>query len=205
MGDNNQNSQYWGSRCLNGRCADASSGCASVGNANEHNVPTGQDNAWNGQQTASMNQGYTWNGSQSVPPGQNSAWGAQQVPPGGQAAPQVGYQATQNSQHQHAAQWANASQQQYVQPHLTYDSGKNHITAGLLAIFLGGLGIHKFYLGCNSVGFIMLGVTILGSIFTLGLAGMVMWVIGVVEGIIYLSKDQETFDRTYVYGMKEWF
>lgn len=199
MGGNNQNTQYWGSRCLNGRRADASSGCAPAGNANEHNVATGQDNAWNTQQTASMNQGYTWDGQQSAPMGQNSAWSAQQ------AAPRAGYQAAQSSQHQPTAQWVNASQQHYVAPRPTYDSGKNHITAGLLAIFLGGLGIHKFYLGCNSVGFIMLGVTILGSIFTLGLAGMVMWVIGVVEGIIYLSKDQETFDRTYVYGMKEWF
>jgi TM2 domain-containing membrane protein YozV len=92
-----------------------------------------------------------------------------------------------------------------AQPYAGYRSGKDHIVAGLLAIFLGGLGIHKFYLGYHSVGFIMLGVTILGSIFTIGLAGLVMEVIGIVEGITYLSKDQQTFDSTYVYGMKEWF
>lgn len=91
------------------------------------------------------------------------------------------------------------------QPYAGYCSGKDHIVAGLLAIFLGGLGIHKFYLGYHSVGFIMLGVTILGSIFTIGLAGLVMGVIAIVEGITYLSKDQQTFDSTYVYGMKEWF
>lgn len=92
-----------------------------------------------------------------------------------------------------------------AQPYAGYRSGKDHIVAGLLAIFLGGLGIHKFYLGYHSVGFIMLGVTILGSIFTLGLAGLVMEVVGIVEGITYLSKDQQTFDSMYVYGMKEWF
>lgn len=86
-----------------------------------------------------------------------------------------------------------------------YSSGKSHVAAGLLAIFLGGLGIHKFYLGYNSAGFVMLGVTILGSIFTFGLAGSVMEVIGIVEGVIYLSKDQQSFDRMYVYNMKEWF
>lgn len=87
----------------------------------------------------------------------------------------------------------------------TYRSGKDHVAAGLLAIFLGALGIHKFYLGYNSVGFIMLGVTILGSIFSFGLAGLVMGVIGIVEGVIYLTTDQQTFDRTYVYNIREWF
>lgn len=90
-------------------------------------------------------------------------------------------------------------------PASAYRSDKNRIVAGLLAIFLGSLGIHKFYLGYNSAGFIMLAVTIIGSIFTLGLAGMVMQVIGIVEGIIYLTQDQQAFDRTYAYGSKEWF
>ena len=33
---------------------------------------------------------------------------------------------------------------------------KNKTTAGLLAIFLGGLGIHKFYLGQNGLGILYL-------------------------------------------------
>lgn len=100
---------------------------------------------------------------------------------------------------------AHASTRLEDQPFAGYHSGKDHVVAGLLAIFLGGLGIHKFYLGYHSVGFIMLGVTILGSIFTIGLAGLVMEVFGVVEGIIYLSKDQQSFDNTYIYHVKEWF
>ena len=35
---------------------------------------------------------------------------------------------------------------------------KDHVAAGLLAIFLGVFGVHKFYLGCNQAGFIMLAV-----------------------------------------------
>ena len=105
-------------------------------------------------------------------------------------------------QHPGAAPYAQRGVSAY--PYVRH-SGKDHVAAGLLAIFLGGLGIHKFYLGYNSVGFIMLGVTILGSIFTLGLAGLVMELIGIIEGIIYLSKDQHTFDWTYVYNVKEWF
>ena len=82
---------------------------------------------------------------------------------------------------------------------------KNKIAAGLLAILLGGLGIHKFYLGYNKAAFITLAVTVLGSIFTFGLAANVMWVLSVVEGIIYLSKSQTEFEQIYVAASKEWF
>lgn len=89
----------------------------------------------------------------------------------------------------------------YTQPVAT----KDHVAAGLLAIFLGVFGVHKFYLGYNTSGFVMLAVTILGSIFTIGLAAVVIWIIGIVEGIIYLSKSQSEFDAIYVANKKEWF
>ena len=41
-------------------------------------------------------------------------------------------------------------------------SGKSKITAALLAFFLGGFGVHSFYMGNNKKGFIQLGITILG-------------------------------------------
>ena len=82
---------------------------------------------------------------------------------------------------------------------------KDHVAAGLLAIFLGSLGIHKFYLGYNTPGFIMLAVTIVGSIFSLGLAGLAMVVISIVEGVLYLSKSQTEFEQIYVFNKKEWF
>ena len=89
----------------------------------------------------------------------------------------------------------------YAQPVVT----KDHVAAGLLAIFLGVFGVHKFYLGYNTSGFILQAVTILGSIFTLGLAAGVMWVIALIEGIIYLAKSQSEFDAIYVANKKEWF
>lgn len=82
---------------------------------------------------------------------------------------------------------------------------KDHVAAGLLAIFLGVFGVHKFYLGYNTAGFIMLAVTVLGSIFTIGLAAGAMWIIAVIEGIIYLAKSQSEFDAVYVANKKEWF
>lgn len=82
-------------------------------------------------------------------------------------------------------------------------SPKSKIAAGLLAIFLGALGIHKFYLGYTSAGVIMLLVTLLGSLVLIG--PLVMNVIALIEGIIYLTKSDEQFYLTYVAGERAWF
>ena len=96
--------------------------------------------------------------------------------------------------------------QPYQQPYAqAAPNTKDHVAAGLLAIFLGSLGIHKFYLGYNTPGFIMLAVTIVGSIFSLGIAGLAMVVISIVEGVLYLSKSQTEFEQVYVFNKKEWF
>lgn len=75
------------------------------------------------------------------------------------------------------------------------------ILAGILAILLGSLGIHKFVLGMNKPGLIMLLVTVL----TCGFGGLVMQIIGLIEGILYLTKSDEEFHQLYVVGKKEWF
>jgi TM2 domain-containing membrane protein YozV len=77
----------------------------------------------------------------------------------------------------------------------------NKVPAGICGILLGSLGVHKFILGYNTSGLIMLLVTLV----TCGVAGMVMHVIGLVEGIIYLTKTDEEFVRVYVDGRREWF
>lgn len=82
---------------------------------------------------------------------------------------------------------------------------KDHVAAGLLAIFLGVFGVHKFYLGYHTTGFIMLGVTILGGLLTIGIAAGVVWLIGVIEGIIYLTKSQSEFEQLYVFNKREMF
>jgi len=58
-------------------------------------------------------------------------------------------------------------------------NGKSRITAGLLGIFLGGWGVHNFYLGNTSKGIIQLILTIV----TFGIAGI--W--GFIEGIMILT------------------
>ena len=88
-------------------------------------------------------------------------------------------------------------------PGLTGD--KNKLAAGLLGIFLGGLGIHKFYLGYNKEGIIMLAVGVGGGILTCGAVTCVVSIIGLIEGIIYISKSDEEFNATYVANQKFWF
>ena len=75
------------------------------------------------------------------------------------------------------------------------------ILAGVLAILLGSLGIHKFILGYNKEGIIMLLVTVL----TLGFGGFIVGIIGLIEGIIYLTKSDAEFEQTYITGRKVWF
>src|SRR5690348_4522279 len=58
----------------------------------------------------------------------------------------------------------------------------NKIAAGVCGILIGSLGVHKFILGYTGAGLIMLLVTVL----TCGFGGIVMHLIGLIEGIIYL-------------------
>ena len=97
-------------------------------------------------------------------------------------------------------------QSTYTAPAYASTSGaKDHVAAGLLGIFLGFLGVHKFYLGYNTAGFIMLAVTVIGGILTLSVAACAIWVIGIVEGIIYLAKSQSEFEQMYIVNKREWF
>ena len=72
---------------------------------------------------------------------------------------------------------------------------KNKIAAGLLAILLGIFGAHKFYLGFTAIGVIYL------CFFWTGIPA----ILGLIEGIIYLSTSDEAFQKIYVEGKREFF
>ncbi|WP_135228837.1 TM2 domain-containing protein [Deinococcus fonticola] len=123
--------------------------------------------------------------------------------------------------------WGDPAQQPvpYSPPQQAYRSGdvsQKKLIAGLLAIFLGSFGVHKFYLGMNNPGIIMLGVNvgswivafvlgflmfIVGLGLTLPLAAMIssaLGLLGLIEGILYLTKSDTDFEREYLIGKKPW-
>jgi len=85
---------------------------------------------------------------------------------------------------------------------------KNKVVAGILALLVGGLGIHKFYLGYTASGLVYLLTNTIGLLVTwilFGLPNVALAVIAVVEGVIYLTKTDAEFEQTYVQGKKTWF
>ena len=71
------------------------------------------------------------------------------------------------------------------------------ITAGICAILVGWLGVHKFVLGYTTEGIIQLALGVISC----GLTS----IISIIEGIIYLTKSDEEFVRTYIQNKKGWF
>ena len=70
------------------------------------------------------------------------------------------------------------------------------LIAGILAILIGGFGIHKFILGYNKEGVIQILLSFLCGVGA---------IIGLIEGIIYLTKSDEEFYQTYQVEKKGWF
>lgn len=78
---------------------------------------------------------------------------------------------------------------------------KSKVVAGVLGILLGAFGVHKFYLGYTKEGVILLAVSLVSF-------GMLAWassIVGLIEGIMYLTKSDQEFEQTYVVGRKAWF
>ena len=85
--------------------------------------------------------------------------------------------------------------------HYVASAANSRIAAGVCGIVLGALGVHKFVLGFTGAGLTMLLVTVL----TCGVGGWVMGTIGLIEGIIYLTRSDAEFYRLYVVERKQWF
>jgi TM2 domain-containing membrane protein YozV len=73
------------------------------------------------------------------------------------------------------------------QPSLPASDSRSKVTAALFAIFLGGLGVHKFYLG----------KPVQGILYILFCWTFIPMVIGFVEGLVYLSMQDAAFAKKY--------
>lgn len=88
---------------------------------------------------------------------------------------------------------------------------KNKIVAGLLALFLGYLGLHKFYLGYKSEGLVLVAVFVFSAFFIFVqplffvLLVPLACLVSFIEFIIYVCKSDVEFDAVYVRGRRPWF
>ena len=64
---------------------------------------------------------------------------------------------------------------------------KNKTVAGILAILLGSLGVHKFYLGKTTIGIIYIVLTCTAVL------AFVPAILGLIEGITYLTQNEHNF------------
>jgi TM2 domain-containing membrane protein YozV len=63
------------------------------------------------------------------------------------------------------------------------------VLTAILAILLGSFGVHKFYLGDTGLGILYLCFSWTG----------IPAIVGIIEGVIYLSKSDEEFEKEYVH------
>ena len=78
----------------------------------------------------------------------------------------------------------------YAAPGYTTYSGeppKDRVVAGILAILLGTFGVHHFYLGNTGIGVIYIVLSCLG----------ISFILGIIDGIMYLVKPEDQFQRNY--------
>jgi TM2 domain-containing membrane protein YozV len=83
------------------------------------------------------------------------------------------------------------------QPGPPAEVNSKKILCGIMGILFGGLGIHRFILGDTSGGIIRIIITVV----TCGIGS----IIGLIEGIIYLTKTDQEFYQTYMVERKAWF
>lgn len=79
-------------------------------------------------------------------------------------------------------------------------SAPSKMAAGICGILLGAFGVHKFILGYHVAGIIMLCITVLSGFMLAFIPG----VLGLIEGIIYLTKSDQEFVDTYVIKRRTW-
>lgn len=118
----------------------------------------------------------------------------EQVPPqqDQQQQPPYGYQ-----QQQPPYQQPQYAYQQPPRGNNVFDegpSGKSRGMAGLLALLLGTLGIHYFYLGKTTGGIVFLLVSILSC----GFLATLTWIASIIQGIMMFTTSQEEFERKWV-------
>ncbi len=98
-----------------------------------------------------------------------------------------------------------SQQPSYGGPQGPLPGADKKLPAGICGILLGAFGVHKFVLGYTNTGIIMLAISLVGGMLSFGIISGVVGIIGLIEGIIYLTKSDEQFVEQYVRNRKQWF
>lgn len=88
---------------------------------------------------------------------------------------------------------------------LPTDTNRAKIVAGCLGITLGFVGAHKFYLGRKWTGATTVALGGLLSPLVGFSVALIMWAIGITEGVLYLTRSDQEFHDNYISGNREWF
>ncbi|MEL6987463.1 MAG: NINE protein [Bacteroidota bacterium] len=73
---------------------------------------------------------------------------------------------------------------------------KNRITAALLALFFGSVGLHRFYLNQTGLGIFFIALLIMTRFWAAGILGFV----GIIDAIAFLMMSDADFDNKYNNG-----
>ncbi|MEA2500143.1 MAG: hypothetical protein QOD01_254 [Actinomycetota bacterium] len=118
-----------------------------------------------------------WDSAYAAPPQSTESPSSSAIPPMGQAAPQYSPD----------MRWWWDGQRWMPVAAPRPAGGKDRTTAGILAILLGGLGVHKFYLG----------QTLMGFIYLLFCWTFIPELVALIEGIIFLTLPDDEFQSRY--------
>lgn len=148
-----------------------------------------------------------------APPPAPNPPGYSQLP---SAPPQTGYPPQSGYQNNYPPQTGYPPQPGYYQQpgypmqpgYAPYATRKDKIVAGLLAFFLGGFGVHGFYLGNNRMGLTLLALNIFGILTSWLLIGLLfvipISIICLVQAILYWVANENDFHQKYVVEQR-WF
>lgn len=93
----------------------------------------------------------------------------------------------------------NSQQRQYDSIDSVFNngpSGKSRGIAGLLAILMGGFGLHYFYIGKTNAGILFLMVAILSC----GILATVTTIVAIIQGVLFFTSTQDEFEHKWVYS-----
>ena len=108
----------------------------------------------------------------------------------------VSYSEQESNFQEQVRQFGNQASNAFDSVFANGPSGKSRGVAGLLALLMGALGLHYFYLNKPTAGLIFLIATLV----TCGLLGAVTYIISIIQAVLFFTSTQQEFEQKWVYS-----